>query len=182
MDKVLGGLPFCFIYLDNVLASTSGEEHLHHLRKVFTRLRENCLSINRDKCTRAADSVIYLGHVIEANGIKPLPKQFDAIKNSSTPTSRKSLSKFVGLLNFYRPFIPNLATTVWPLTKLLSPNTYFSWTEWTTQAFCESKHLLCEAVSLSCFSEPPNTWCTPPLLLRCQRDQLRCRAGKEGEW
>ena len=92
MVKVSGGLPFCLIYQDDVfIASTSGEEHLHHLREVFTRLRENGLYINPDKCTWATDSVIYLGHVIDANRIKPLSKHVDAIKNFSTPTLRESL-------------------------------------------------------------------------------------------
>ena len=65
VDKVLKDLPFYSIYLDNMLiASTAGGEHLHYLREILTRLRDNILSINPDKCTWPDDSVVYLGHVI----------------------------------------------------------------------------------------------------------------------
>ena len=87
--------------------------------------------------------------MIDSNGIKPLPKHVDAINNFKTPTSREALMKYLGLLNFYRMSLLNLATTVRPLTKLLSLKVDFVWTERTTKAFADRKCLLCNAVSLS---------------------------------
>ena len=55
--------------------------------------------------------MIYLGHIIDSSGIKPLPKHVDAINNFKTPTSRETLMKYLGLLNFYRTFLLNLVTT-----------------------------------------------------------------------
>ena len=57
--------------------------------------------------------------------------------------------KYLGRLNFYRTFLPNLATLECPLTKLLSPKVDFVWTEQTSTAFSNRKRLLCDAVSLS---------------------------------
>ena len=39
MAEVLGGLPFCFTYVDDILiASPNADTHQQHLEQVFTRL------------------------------------------------------------------------------------------------------------------------------------------------
>ena len=107
MDVVLQGLPFIFCYLDDILvASSTADQHMQDLRQVFERLRLNGLSINPAKCCWAAPSVKYLGHLVDAQGIRPLPKHVETIRQFQPPNSRESLSWFLGLLNFYRPFLP----------------------------------------------------------------------------
>ena len=65
------------------LGSRSLEEHEQHLREVFTRLRENCLTVNIKKCVLAKSTVTFLGHTVDSEGIRPLPEKVDAIKQTS---------------------------------------------------------------------------------------------------
>ena len=149
MDVVLQGLPFIFCYLDDILvASSTADQHMQDLRQVFERLRLNGLSINPAKCCWAAPSVKYLGHLVDAQGIRPLPKHVETIRQFQPPNSRESLSRFLGLLNFYRPFLPNLAEVVRPLTELLSPKVTFTWSDKQESAFSASKQLLESAMAL----------------------------------
>jgi hypothetical protein len=51
MDNVLRGIPFAYVYINDVLiASTTPEEHLQHLRVVFERLTAYGIVINPNKC------------------------------------------------------------------------------------------------------------------------------------
>ena len=51
MDRVLGGLPFILIYLDDILvASLDRQSHKEHLRIVLNLLRQHSLLLNRAKC------------------------------------------------------------------------------------------------------------------------------------
>ena len=73
MDGVLRGLPFVFVYLDDILvASPSKSAHVHHVRLLLQRLSSAGLAINRDKCTFGASSVTFLGHTVTNRGIQPL--------------------------------------------------------------------------------------------------------------
>ena len=74
--QILQGLPFCFVYVDDILISSPNlTSHLEHVRSVFDLLRLHGLSINPDKCTFAAPTVDYLGMRVSGSGWVPLVKQ-----------------------------------------------------------------------------------------------------------
>ena len=105
IDQVLLGLPFVFTYLDDILvASSSPENHMHHLKEVFKRLSENSLIISLEKCVFGADQVDFLGHHISQQGCSPRKAKMDAIQSFSPPTDSKQLQQFLGMINFYRKF------------------------------------------------------------------------------
>ena len=80
MNEVLRCLDFVFIYLGDILiASTTIEEHEQHVRMVVKRLYDNDITFNPDKCQFAVDEVKYLGYLISAKGIKPLPRKVASI-------------------------------------------------------------------------------------------------------
>jgi hypothetical protein len=73
MDSLLKHLPFVFCYLDDIIiTSNSLEEHIEHLRQIFTILQENGLQINPAKCVFAAAAVEFLGHRVDQDGVRPL--------------------------------------------------------------------------------------------------------------
>ena len=73
MDRIFRGLPFVFIYLDNVLvASRTRKLHIEHLRVVLELLVQNGLVLNLDKCSFVQHKIEYLGHKITVDGIVPL--------------------------------------------------------------------------------------------------------------
>ena len=121
IDQVLQGLPFCFVYMDDLLiASTSREEHLEHIRTVFQRLEDHGLIISLHKCEFLAPAVNFLGHQVDAAGLHTLPEKVQAIIEYAEPATLRALRRFLGLVNFYRRFIPRCAKIVQPLTDLLA--------------------------------------------------------------
>ena len=73
MDRIFRGLPFVFIYLDDVLiASRNRKLHIEHLWVFLELLVQNGLVLNLDKCSFVQNEIEYLGHKITAGGIVPL--------------------------------------------------------------------------------------------------------------
>jgi hypothetical protein len=120
MDSVLGGLPFAFVYLDDILiASPDPVSHRRHLEAVFTVLQSNGLIVNADKCLFGCPEVDFLSHRLTAGGISPLPSRVQAIADFPQPAIVKHLQAFLGLFNFYRRFVPAAARIIQPLTRAL---------------------------------------------------------------
>lgn len=125
MDNVLRGLQneTCLVYLDDIIIfSTSLQEHIERLRSIFDRLRKSNLKLQLDKSEFLQTSVQYLGHVITPNGVKPNPEKISAIKNFPIPKTQRDIKSFLGLLGYYRRFIPNFAKITKPMTKCLKKN------------------------------------------------------------
>lgn len=110
MDTVLRGLSFCHCYIDDIIiASQDEEQHKQHLRMVLERLQSYGLSINVAKCKLGKEKVEYLGHFIDSNGLKPLEEKVEAIRNFPVPKDVSELRRFLGMINFYRRFLPGAA-------------------------------------------------------------------------
>nr|CAH8821166.1 unnamed protein product [Trichobilharzia regenti] len=120
IDQVLRGLPFVYAYIDDLLIASADEtEHVKHVKTVFERLHKYGMTINLDKCEFGKKSLKFLGHLIDNQGIRPVPDDVQAIKDYPLPDSFKKLRRFLGLVNFYRRFIPNCARVLQPLTDCL---------------------------------------------------------------
>ncbi len=116
MDRVLAGLAFAFVYLDDIIiASPSMEQHQRDVEEVFQRLQAAGLVINFEKCTFAVPEVNFLGHRVSASGFAPLPSRVAAIQKYPRPTTVKQLLAFLGVFNFYMRFMP-AAARILPLT------------------------------------------------------------------
>ena len=120
MDDVTRGLPFVYVYLDDILvASTTKDEHETHLRLLFDRLQEYGIILNPAKCQFGVPLLSFLGHKVDSEGIQPLSDKVKIIRDFPIPTSLTKLREFLGLINFYRRFIPRCAEVLQPLTDLL---------------------------------------------------------------
>jgi len=151
MDHLFSQFGFTFVYLDDILvASSSHEEHLLHLRQVFSTLQAAGLRINPEKCVFAQPTVEFLGHKVTATGVAPLSKHVEAVQSFPPPSTIQQLQRFLGLLNFYRRFLPGIAKVLKPLTDSLAGNPrHLQWTEHHQQAFEAAKAALAAAVPLS---------------------------------
>ncbi|XP_063891879.1 retrovirus-related Pol polyprotein from transposon 297 [Helicoverpa armigera] len=121
MDNVLRGLlnKICVVYLDDILVfGTSLQEIICNLRSVFQRLRESNFKIQMDKSEFLKRETPYLGHIITPEGVKPNPEKISAIVNYPLPKTTKQIKSFLGLLGYYRKFIPDYAR----ITKFLTAN------------------------------------------------------------
>jgi transposase InsO family protein len=143
MENILQGLPHVCIYIDDILVTGSTtDEHLHNLEEVLTRLENANARLKRKKCEFMLPSVEYLGHRISAKGLQPTDAKVQAIRNAPSPRNVSQLKSFLGLLNYYCKFLPNLSSTLAPLYKLLHKNTAWCWTTEQQQAFQHAKDSL----------------------------------------
>ena len=143
VHEVLRGLPFTFGYLDDILIFSSGvEAHLEHLRKVFLRLREAKLKLKASKCSFFKKHIQYLGHLVSGDGIEPLPEKLEAVENMPPPKTPKEVRQFLGLVGYYRKFVPKFADIARPLTNLTKQDVKFEWTDKCQKTFQLLKDML----------------------------------------
>lgn len=151
MDVATQDLEGVFVYLDDVLiASKTKSDHVIQLKKLCGALSKFGLVINRDKCEFGKDSIEFLGHRISRRGIAPLREKVTAIENFSRPDTVKGLQRFLGMINFYRRFVPRIAAVLRPLTDALAgkPKS-LQWSASMEKAFKEAKTALARATMLS---------------------------------
>ena len=121
MDWIFKGLPYVFIYLDDILVTSRGRDlHLKHLRVVLELLVQNGLVINPEICSFALPEIDYLGHKITATGIIPLHRHVEVLLLQPRPQDVRSLQRFFGMVNFYIRFFPGIAKIPRPFTDALS--------------------------------------------------------------
>lgn len=145
MDAALSGLSWkiCLCYLDDIIVyAASWQEHLNRLRQVFQRVREAGLRLHPDKCSLGARQVDFLGHQVSAEGLRPSPRNVEALTAIKPPTSVTEVRQFVGLASYYRRFVPQFAKIARPLHQLTKKGTPFEWTTECQQAFQDLKDKL----------------------------------------
>lgn len=83
------------------------------------RMEDASLRLKRSKCTLLADEVQYLGHKVDAKGLHTVKAKVRAVVEAPAPTNVTELKAYLGLLNYYNRFLPNLSTLLAPLHQLL---------------------------------------------------------------
>nr|VZI22549.1 unnamed protein product [Spirometra erinaceieuropaei] len=102
------------------VASSDAAEHEIHLRQLFERLDSYGVIINAAKCDFGVPSLIFLGHEVNSDGIKPVPEKVSAISTFPVSTTISQLRRFLGMVNYYHRFLPHGATILQPLNSLLT--------------------------------------------------------------
>ncbi|KAL0156516.1 hypothetical protein M9458_047762, partial [Cirrhinus mrigala] len=147
MDRVLQGCEkWAAAYLDDVIIfSDTFKDHLQHLEETLGRIQRAGLTLNMRKCRWAQKETSYLGYILGNGQIKPQVSKVEAIQRSPRPTTKKEVRSFLGLIGWYRRFIPDFATLATPLTELLTKavKTPLPWTDECDTAFRNLKNRLC---------------------------------------
>ena len=143
MECLLKGIPGVIVYLDDILVTgPSNEEHLSNLDKVLQKLKEAGLRLKRNKCVFMSESVTYLGHRIDSQGLHPVEEKVKALLEVPIPKNTTELKSFLGMLSYYSKFLPNLSSELAPLNQLLKCSVPWQWTVKQQQVFDKSKELL----------------------------------------
>lgn len=154
-----------FAYLDDIIVATpTFEEHLEVLDLVYRRLIDAGLTINYEKSSFCLPSLKYLGHVVDGNGLRTDPEKVQAVMNYPRPTTFTELKRFIGLISWYRRFVPNFATVAEPLHSLTRGKkkpSRIAWNPEADKAFLSLKSLLVSSPILTTpdFSQPFNIHC-----------------------
>ena len=146
INDILRGCNFAMGYLDDIIIySRSKQEHLEHLEEIFTRLKAAGLKLKLEKCCFFKKHIQYLGPLISADGIQPLPEKLESIAKMPAPKIPKEVKQFLGLVGYYRKFVPRFADISRVLTQLTKKDVEFKWTPECEKHFLILKEFLQQA-------------------------------------
>ncbi|GBM83468.1 Retrovirus-related Pol polyprotein from transposon gypsy [Araneus ventricosus] len=146
--------------IDDILIAYKGnEEHYRHLKTLISLLVEYGLCVNVSKCIFGASTIDVLGFNLSENGIRPLPDKIKCIPDFPKPDTLTQLSRFLGMFDFYRCFIPKAAHILAPIVQFLEGHTnkkkpqssvrksseQLKWNENAEQASIDAKNAIAEA-------------------------------------
>lgn len=128
LTQILSRLEGTVCHADDILVfgSTRGQ-HDQRLNRVLERLQQEGLTLNNDKCQFAVERVMFLGHIVTAQGIEADPEKIKAIKEMPTPKDTTDVKRFVGMVNYVGKFSPRIAELTQPLRELLKADTAWTW-------------------------------------------------------
>ena len=73
------------------------------------------------------DALSILGHTITSQDLSSEPQEILEVDNWSTPTKRKELQGFMGMVNYLSTYVPHLATVAASLTMMCEDAVKFIW-------------------------------------------------------
>ena len=130
---------------DIIIFSKTKEEHLQHLEEIFEWLQKAGLKLKLQKCSFFKKHIQYPGHLISDEGIQPLPEKLESIAKMPVPQNAKQVKQFLGLVGYYRKFVPHFSDIARPLTQLTKKNEGFNWSTECDKCFHMLKDYLQEA-------------------------------------
>jgi len=133
-------------YVDDVLGHTGDwKNHMRMLKDLFERVRKTNLSLKPSKCKIGFAKVDFLGHTIKEDTISPQIETYVVrILDTDRPKTKKACRSLLGMVNFYRRYIPDCAKIIAPITELTkgrAPNEV-KWGSKQEKAFVEIKRVL----------------------------------------
>ena len=118
------------------------QSSLDNIDKVLRRLSEAGLRLKAVKCQLMKPVLECLGHRVDAAGFHPVETKVKAIQEAPAPKTPTELRSFLGMLNFYGKFIPNLSSILDPLHSLLRKDVVWKWEVEQQEAFDKAKNQL----------------------------------------
>lgn len=116
------------VFIDDIIVySRTLNEHVQHLEQVFKICKEANLRIKLAKCTFASDSVEYLGHQITREGLKPTDRNVKKVQDMVIPKDKSDVRSFLGMVGYYRRFVPDFANKAQALQQLTKSKIDFYW-------------------------------------------------------
>ena len=148
MEMALQGLQWvtCLIYIDDVIVFCKDfDQHMQRLEEVLDRIKKAGLKLKASKSYLLQKEVIFLGHVVSGQGIKPSPTNVTKVVDWPTPKSAKQVKQFVAMVSYYRRYVRNFASTARPMVDLTKKGKKFLWSEACEAAFNSLKRALISA-------------------------------------
>jgi hypothetical protein len=144
------------VFFDDLLIySRTWEGHLQHLEEIMSIMEEQSLYAKESKCEYGMTEILYLGHVVNAHGVKVHMEKIQAILNWPPPKNISHLRGFFGICSYCRWFVKGFSQLVAPLTNLTNKGE-FRWTEEAQRTFDRMKELMStfRVLALPDFTQP----------------------------
>ena len=155
MSEMLKDLEGVLCLMDDVLETES--EHNDRLDKVLQTMQNVGMTLNKEKCQFSQKSIMFLGQLIDENGIQPDPGKVTAINKMPIPTNVAELRRFLGMINHLSKFAPNLADHTKPLRDLLVRNNQWIWGAAQQKSFEKVKQIVTSSPVLALFDPKSHT-------------------------
>jgi hypothetical protein len=137
---------FVVVFIDDILVYSQNEqEHEEHLRKVLQRLRDCQLYAKLSKCEFWINEILFLGHIINREGLAIAPKKVTAIMDWKAPKDVRGIKSFIGMDGYYRRFIEGFSKISRPMIAMLAKKVEFKWTPACQKSFETLKEKLTTA-------------------------------------
>ncbi|CAJ2674993.1 unnamed protein product [Trifolium pratense] len=152
MNKVFRGQigDMLEVYMDDMIVKSPEElDHVVHLRKVFEQARKYNMRFNPEKCTFGVRAGKFPGFYLTERGIEANPDKCRAFAELPTPSDKKSIQTFNGMLTSLSRFVSKSAQHALPFFRLLKKEAVFEWTNECEQALQHLKKTLSEPPVLS---------------------------------
>ena len=90
---------------DIIVRGRTLAEHNERLSKVFLKIRDSGLKLNKKKCQIGVKSIAFLGHIISSEGVKVDSTKVEAITRMQLPNSVTEFQRFLGMITYLGKFI-----------------------------------------------------------------------------
>ena len=143
MCQVLHNIGGCVVYLDDiVIYSDTWEEHMVILNEVLEAINGVNLVLNLRKCEFCKSQITYLGHKIGLGEIYPKEANIRAILEFPVPENKRQAMRFIGMVGYFRRFVPNFSTIAAPITALFKKDVNFHFNNLCLESFNQLKALM----------------------------------------
>ena len=153
MEMVFRGVQWeiLLIYLDDLIVFSDADydEHFRRLQVVMQKLIQAGLKLKPSKCQLLQQEVLFLGHLVGKEGIKPNPALIEKVQDWPVPQNLRQLQAFLGLCNYYRRFVLKFSDIASPLNQLTRKGEAYLWNDRAQRAFERLKEALTSAPCLA---------------------------------
>ena len=152
VDQALQGCLNAQAFVDDTcIHSPDFESHVHHLDETQSRFNKAGIQLRIEKCAFGYREVEFLSHLVSSEGRRPLLSTLLKISQIPRPQSKKEVRQFVGLINWYRDYIPSLSAIADPLYVLTNKDVMWQWTKECERSFQSLRaYLVREPQHLAC--------------------------------
>ncbi|XP_063917307.1 uncharacterized protein K02A2.6-like [Zophobas morio] len=145
-------LPNVAVYIDDIIIwGNSREEHDKILNQVLEIARKNNIKFNYSKCKFGVQTLKFMGHIVNRQGVGIDPDRLQAINDFKEPACKLDLQRILGVINYVSKYVPNFSAETKPLRELLKKDTLFDWQQHHKDAFENIKKLLTQSPVLKFF-------------------------------
>ena len=150
VNHIVADIEGCEVYVDDLIVySQTWEQYIGQLRRLFEELSQAKLTVNLVKSEFCQANVVYLGHVVGKDIVKPIKAKVEAIEKFPTPRTRKELQRFLGMAGYYSKLCQNFSDVASPVTIFLAKNIRYVLSEETENGFNKIKAILSEPVLIA---------------------------------